>query len=403
MEIYKDMLEKLKYHKQLIMNAFIRNNYYPSNEEITAAVQKVNARLSLFESYISKPGDYFNPTEINYCFEMIYKDIQILYKVLEDILTHEYAQLKLYIEATLTELESKSNYFMKRCTEEANSTTLGTTLVFAANNWNISTENQTITIDLGNYDFVEGTTIACFANINNIDKNSVVFKFDSGNPADTIVALPYNMHDNISYKIPGELRVVNTETLISKSSFINNKIRLDHDINPNNHYKLCSGKKYMSVTYKSTGRTNLVEFPDMSNYNFLAVQDCFIEFFIVDGNVNDNSILEYNFNMAPKYQNFSLQDGFIKLDKDIKRIYIDAQKGLIVSFRFDHGTVFAECLDPIVLDAHTLLYNGNTNVSDITVREYVREDIINYNVQVYIDSISDIIGHIESIYIKELS
>ena len=56
MEIYRDMLEKLKYHKQLIMNAFIRNNYYPSNEEITAAVQQVNARLSLFESYISKPG-----------------------------------------------------------------------------------------------------------------------------------------------------------------------------------------------------------------------------------------------------------------------------------------------------------------------------------------------------------
>ena len=62
MEIYKDMLEKLKYHKQIIMNAFIRNNYYPSNEEINAMMAKVNARLSLFESYISKPGSYFNVT-----------------------------------------------------------------------------------------------------------------------------------------------------------------------------------------------------------------------------------------------------------------------------------------------------------------------------------------------------
>ena len=78
MEIYKDMLEKLKYHKQLVMNAFIRNGYYPTNEEVNATLSKINARLSLFESYISKPGSYFNFTELNYCFEMLYKDIEIL-------------------------------------------------------------------------------------------------------------------------------------------------------------------------------------------------------------------------------------------------------------------------------------------------------------------------------------
>ena len=402
MEIYKDMLEKLKYHKQLIMNAFIRKNYYPSNEEITAAVQQVNARLSLFESYISKPGDYFNPTEINYCFEMIYKDIQILYKVLEMILTNEFAQLKLYIEATLTELETKGNYFLKRCNLEANSTTLGKTLVFEANNWNITTENQLTIIDLGEHEFVEGSTIACFANINDVDNQSVVFKLDSGDPDETIVALPYNFHDNATYKIPGELKVVSTNVLVGKNNFFNNKIRLEHEVTPGNNYKLCSGSGFISVTYKLTGRTELVEFPDISNYNFLAVQDCFIEFYIIDGNTNDNSILEYNFNMAPTYQNFSLQDGFIKLDKDIKRVYIDAQKGLLVSFRTDNGAIYAECLDPIILDTHTILYNGNTNVQDITIREYIRDDIIKYNVQVYIDSINNIINSIDSICIKEL-
>ena len=401
--IYRDMFEKLKYHKQLLMNAFIRKNYYPSNEEITAAIRQVNARLSLFESYISKPGSYFNPNEINYCFEMIYKDIQILYKVLEEILTNEYAELKLYIEATLTELEAKSDYFLKRSTEEANSTTLGKTLVFQANSWNITTENQTMTIDLGNHDFVEGSTIACFANINNVDNKSVIFKFDSGKQEETIVALPYNLYDNISYKIPGELKVVSNEYKIGASNIIDDKVKLDCEIVQGNNYKFCSGKGYATVTYKMTGRTQLIEFPDMSNYNFLAVQDCFVEFYIVDGNANGNSILEYNFNMAPSHCNFSLQDGFVKLDTDIKRIHIDAQQGLLLSFRFDHGTVFAEVLDPIILDNHTVLYNGNTEVQDITIREYVRDNIINYNVKVYIDSVDNIVNSIDSIYIKELS
>jgi hypothetical protein len=402
MEIYKDMLEKLKYHKQLIMNAFIRNNYYPSNDEVMAAVQQINARLSLFEAYISKPGDYFNPTEINYCFEMMYKDIQILYQVLESILTNEYAQLKLYIEATLTELEAKADYFYKRCAEETNSTTLGKTLVFEANSWNITTEDQLTIIDLGNHDFVEGSTIACFANVNNIDNKSITFKFTSGKIDETIVALPYNLYDNITYKIPGELKVIEKEIKIGSNSIVNDKIKINYDLIQGNNYKFCSGKNYMVVTYKTTGRTDLVEFPFMSSYNFLAVQDCFVEFYIVDGNINDNSNLEYNFNMAPRYQNFSLQDGFIRLDKDIKRIHIDAQKGLTMSFRYDNGTSYAECLDPIILDNHTLLYNGNIDVRDITIREYVRDDLINYNVKVYIDSIENAIDSIDSIYIKEL-
>jgi hypothetical protein len=57
MEIYKDMLEKLKYHKQLVMNAFIRNGYYPTNEEVNATLSKINARLSLFESYMQLLSD----------------------------------------------------------------------------------------------------------------------------------------------------------------------------------------------------------------------------------------------------------------------------------------------------------------------------------------------------------
>jgi hypothetical protein len=68
----------------------------------------------------------------------------------------------------MLELEAKADYFQKRCSEEANSTTLGTTMVFEANSWNISTKDQNTIIDLGTHNFVEGSRIACFANINEI-------------------------------------------------------------------------------------------------------------------------------------------------------------------------------------------------------------------------------------------
>ena len=402
MEIYKDMLEKLKYHKQLLMNAFIRNNYYPSNEEVNAALSKINARLSLFETYISKPGSYFNPKEINYCFDMIYKDIEILYKVLQEILTKEYSQLKVHIESTLLELEAKADFFNKRCKEESNATALGTTILFQSNSWNITTKDQITIINLGNHEFIEGSEIACFANISNINKDMVAFKLEHKDSNKTITALPYNLYDNITYRIPGELGINKHLLSISSSAVINDYINIEYDIDMMNDYKLLGAKGYMTITSKNSGVKTLVNYPDMNTFSFVAAEDCYVEFFVVDGNINDSSFIEYNFNMAPLHQNFSLQNGTIKLDSDIKRIYIDAQAGLAMSFNLEQGDIYAECLDAIVADKNNILYNGNLNIRDIMLREYVKSNKTTYNVQVYINTIESIIDSIESIYIKEI-
>jgi hypothetical protein len=300
------------------------------------------------------------------------------------------------------ELESKADYFKKRCNEEANSTALGTTILFQANSWNVSTEDQTTVLDLGSHNFIEGSTIACFANINNIEKDKVIFKFANEKTEKSFLALPHNLFDDIYYTIPGTLGINKQSFNIYKSSIVDGHINLDYKINRVNKYKVTGGKNLMSVTYKTSGVTQLVEFSDMSKYNFLAVQDCFIEFYVVDGNTREESYMEYNFNMKPNSCNFPLQDGTIKINSDIKRIFIDAQKGLTVSFSLEEGEIYAECLEPVISDKETIVYTGNTDVRDIVVREYVRSNLINYNVLVYINTTTDIVDSIESIYIKEI-
>ena len=405
MEIYKDMLEKLKYHKQLIMNAFIRNGYYPTNEEVNATLSKINARLSLFESYISKPGSYFNFTELNYCFEMLYKDIEILYKVLESILINEYLQLKLHVESKLIELESKADLFHKRCMEESNSSSLGTTIAFQSNGWNLTTKDQTTMIDLGEFDFVEGSTIACFANINSIsmDDQNVTFRFENLDPTKNFNAIPYNLYESkIHYDIPGDKKINKKDVDIDITSIINNSLHLEYeDINMNNEYKIMGGRNLISVTYKDSNLTELIEFPDVTNYSFYATQDCYINFYVVDGNT-PNNYMEYNFNMAPNHQNFSLQNGTIKIDKDIVPVFIDAQAGLLVSFRNEHGTIYAECVEPVVTSKEDLIYTGSLDIRQMQIREYVRTDTVKYHVYVYINSVKEIVDDIKSIYIKEI-
>ena len=401
MEIYKDMIEKLKFHKNNIINSFIKKGYYASESEIQSKLSDVDARLALFESYITKSGNYMNVKELNYCFEMIAKDIEILYKILEDILIKDYASLSVFVEAALTELEAKSEYCRKRCSEEINSTTLGTTVYFKANAWDISEEDEVTTINLGPVQLIEGMEISCFTNIDGIGESEVVFQFDNNDPEKSFLALPYNYNEN-SYKVPGEISVNKYPLIMPTTAVTTDYIPITYEINFSNKYKIAGAEGGMQVTYKNSGETHLFKFANIDNA-FVAPEDCIVEFFILDGNKVDGMTMEYSFTEAPISTNFSLQNGEIALDKEAVRIMVECQKGLGMFFNVPAGTVYASLEEPVIVNKKTLLYKGNWNIRDFVLREYVRTNTTMYDVNVYVKSTDSIIGKIDSIYIKEVT
>lgn len=401
METYKDMVEKLKFHKNNIINSFIKKNYYPSNDEINAKLALVDSRLALFESYISKPGSYMNIKELNHCFEMIAKDIEILYKVLESILIEDFSALNVHIEAALTELESKADYYRKRCTEEIHSTTLGTTVFFQANNWKIREENEMNIIDLGTIELIEGMEISCFAEINDVEDKDVVFQFDNNDAEKSFLALPYNYNNN-SYKVPGILGINQYDLQMPVTSIVDDYIPIKYDINFENKYKIAGALGGMQVTLKRTGETFLYKFANIDNA-FVAEEDCFVEFFVLDGNTNPNATMEYSFTEAPISTNFSLQNGEIPLNKEAVKVSIECQKGLGMFFALAAGNVYASLEDAIIVNKNTLIYKGNWDIRDFVLREYVRTNTSSYRVKVFVKTKDDIVGNIESIYIKEVT
>jgi hypothetical protein len=413
MEIYKDMIEKLKFHRNIIINAFIKKNYYPSSDEINDKLRLVDSRIALFESYISAPGSYMNIKELNYCFEMIAKDIEILYKVIEEILTNEFAALNVFLESSLSELESKADLYRKRCTEEIHSTALGTTLLFQSNSWEVEENDETIVTDLGPIDLVEGMDIACFADFKEheledgqintlLDSASIVFEFDNNDFDKNFLALPYNRNNN-SYKVPGELGINNYQIDIPMATLADDYIPIKTiDINFDNKYKIAGACGGMQVTSKKTGETYLYKFANIDNA-FVAPEDCFVEFYILDGHKSPEPYIEYSFSEQPISTNFSLQDGKIPLKKDAVRIFIECQEGLGMFFTLPMGTVYASFEDPVIVNKNTFLYKGNWDIRDFLLREYVRSNVAKYNVKVHIKSPEEVVSQIESIYIKEVT
>ena len=192
---YQDMLAKAKFYKKKVLQSFIKQGYYPSDEEIQAALSDIDTRSALLETYLSAKGSLFNTKEINYMFECIYKDLNILYEVLNEILINQYNKLKLDIEARLIEMEQKANNLKKRMDEEVNSTVLGTTIFFKSNQWEPETNDDITIIPLTQMNLINGSRIALFANINNINANSVYFQFDAMDDSNTsFFGLPYNFN-----------------------------------------------------------------------------------------------------------------------------------------------------------------------------------------------------------------
>ena len=391
---YRDMLEKAQFYKKQVIQSYIKQGYYPSDEEIQAALSDIDTRSALLETYLSAKGSLFNTKEINYMFECIFKDLEILYKVLEDILTQEYNKLKLDVEAQVVELEQKVYSLKRRMNEEINSTTLGKTILFQANNWKSETNDNITTVSLGKMDLINGSEIALFANIKNIEADSVYFKLES--ESDTLYALPYNYNNDV-YTIPGEIGVNKFELDLNDRLLVNGNIEIYLDnIDYRNDYKVLGGHNYMKVTYK---KDNSVYYESLSTMNksFEALNDCYIEFYMID-----DTFIRYDFNMAPNHTNFALNDGSIVSDKMITKVFIDAPAGFVCRFNIEKGDIWATCTDGLIQSNNTILYSGDYSIRTFMVLELVKSEITNYKISLILKSDERIIDYIDCVYIKEI-
>ena len=391
---YKDMLEKARFYKKQVIQSFIKQGYFPSDEEIQTALSDIDMRSALLETYLSAKGSLFNTKEINFMFECIYKDLNILYTVLEDILLNEYNKLKLDVEAQITELEQKVYNLKCRMNEEINSTTLGTTIFFKANNWESETNDDTTVISLGELDLINGSEIALFANINNIEADSVYFKLES--ETDTIYALPYNYNNDV-YTMPGKLGVNRFAFKIRDDLKVNGNIEITlNDLDYRNEYKILGGQNLMKVTYKDS---NIVSYEPFASFDrpFSTDKECYIEFYMID-----NSFITYDFNIAPNHTNFALNDGTIVSNKTITKVFIDAPSGFVCRFRLDKGEIWSSCIDGIIQNNNTLLYTGDWDLKDFQILEIVKSKSTKYKISLILKSDKTIINYINNVYIKEV-
>lgn len=392
--MYKDIILKLDYHRKHIINSFIKRGYFPKSEEIANKLEQIDTRIALFEQHKFVPGEKFDTKEMNYMLEMLYKDITFLYKILEDIQINEYNKMLLNIETHMTNLESLATHFKKRSNEEVNSTSLGKTLLFKTDDWDIEVNDDSTNISIGELELIQGSEISCFANINNTDKRNIVFKFEAQDSKYNFTALPYN-YNNDTYIVPGEIAIKETDITLNDNFNINSEIKIPFETNIKNDYKILGGKDKMVVTDKETNAIKVVDIPTYDK-PFIATKNCFISFYI-----EGKGIIEYNFNKRPLHSNFSIQNGYINIEKDIQKVFLDVEEGFICYFDINNESTGWSTLENALAYDKYLIYNGMILVRDFKVKEYIKNKTTKYNIKIKITEF-DNDEVIDCIYIKEV-
>lgn len=394
MNDYLDVIEKITFHKEQILNNFLKKGLFPDNKLIADKLNDIDMKLALFKNYNVIPGNKFDVDNFNESLKLIYKDIVILYSILNYLSVKKYNDMQIYVNSYINELSNIVNTYEKKAQYENNSTVLGETILFQDNNFTKTNEDSTTIIELGEITVQEASEIACIANINNIDLDNVLFELNDGE----LTVSPYNK-EYTTITIPGEKikKEYDYSFDLNKSKSKNNLIiNLNEDINIKDKYDIFAGKNKMFINNYDDNSYYLQEIPNNSG-TVLFNEKSSINFYILNG-----QDISFKFNKKPISCNFSLDDTVITNLKAVQNFHMEFDEGTTFEIELNKGNIYAIKEDGII-NNNKLYYSGPNLVSDFHILQTKPGEEKKYNLKVKIYNDNNNNAEIDSIVIKKLN
>lgn len=392
---YLDVEQKINYHKEQIIKEFIKKGIYPNNELIANKLNNINNYLALFKNYNIPEGTFFDTAKLNKQVKLIYNDFIILYDILYKLQQKEYYNLQCYINSYINEFYSIVKLYKDKADYDTHHTSLDKTLLFKNSSFDITNENSTTILDLGNITLEDTSTIACIANINNIDVNNIMFKFI--NNENILSVAPYN-YLNESLIIPGEKDIKEYEITLNEDENISNPLclNIDKELENKNKYIILGGKNKLLINNVSDSNYSLLDSDQGLGDNYFK-KHTIIDFYVYKGDY-----ISFNYNKKPLKTNFPITSDNIKINKDIEHFYIECDEDFTFNVTLNTGTIYA-LKENGVINNKQLYYTGIIPAYDYLVLEEQENNTHDYNVKLYIYNDNNNDFDIDNIIIKQLS
>lgn len=392
--MFKDIELKTNYHKERIIKAFVNKGIYADNKLINSQLNNIELRLSIFKSPTLKHGEKVNVKELNSAIISIYNDLKILYEILYEITVIEYNKFESYINTHLIELEQSANMYLKRTKLESNSTSIGQSLLFKYDNFEINKKDNHSVIDLGKIKVEDCSKIICMADINNVEHKNMVFKFKKDDNSYFCNSYSYN-HD--TFVFPGTQKVEEHSAEIMNGQTINSMTKLNIiplNISTSKFYTL-AGKNTVFCKYINDDG-NIESYNTISIDNLSFSKHCYIDFYIYNGDS-----VSFNFNKKPLATNFNTDNNVVEnLDK-IHHFFMEVEAGFAFNMEVERGSVYS-IEEKTIVNQGNLYYSGQSKATDYLVLEYLKGESQEYSASIELYNTSISLDDINSIMIKNI-
>lgn len=393
--MYRDMAIKMKYHKEKIIQSFIDLGVFPTDERIQELLDSIDLSTAYLNVEEAVPGKDFDTETYNAMFLSIYRDLELLYKLLFELAVEEYTLLTSFVDTHLDNLETTMDFYKEKAEQETNTTSLGNTILFKNHSFNTKVQNNITHIDLGTVSVHNGSRIASIFNANDIEGDKVIFSYTKDN--EVLRATPYN-YNYATIVIPGEANKNEYAFNLSEDQIIDGMIKMDISKTPsqNNAYTILGAKD--KVLVKQFGEITKHQIKNRpTKFDMLSFSEkSYIDFYTIG-----TTSITFRFNKKPVSTNFSLDNYIVSNLNYVHHFFIECDAGFSFDFDIDGGQVFALKETGLIID-NELYFPKNIEAREFKIIEYELGDKETYKVTVDIVNDDGDQVDIKSILIKEL-
>ena len=389
MSYYLDQINKINYYKQKIIEELSSSGIFPNNILIQNKIDDIDTKLAIFQYISVSETDVFDVDKFNEDLLRIYNDLLILYSLTYKMSVTEYENIKSYAETHLLELEDLARMYEYKTKEELDSTSLGNTVFFQSNGFNITYNNGIAIIDLGKITLHNASKVACIFKAENVSSEQVVFNFD-----DKYNCSPYDYNKDF-FIVPGDIdKNTYFYTLPENCNKVSlYEMSLENFVpDKNNKYVIYGGKNCIS----SILGNNKTFYKKTIDIGLTLTGAGKIVFYVLN-----SSYIEFDFSTKPISTNFN--NNCIDNPEKEQKIVIEYYGSFSFNF-FTDGVIYATKENGIITD-NKLYYPNADDINSFYILEYLNTKTTDYNnVKVIIsDLLDDNLLTINTIALKELN
>lgn len=382
--MYEDKKMKLQVYRDIIKKQLVKKGEYPRKDMIDSLVNNIDTRYAILDHYTVAENEDFDTDRFNTDVYCLYQDLLILYKVVYNLESKKYLELESMINGYLSSLEEIANCCEVQAKLQTESTSLGSTIYFAAGGYNLAFSNRKAVIEIGALSVENQSQISCFISGSGFDQEKVIFNFDEKRVS------PYSVDNNVIYA-SGDIKTNTYEYELGDEERIT-KAFLIPSVTANENYSYIAYGGKNSIL--SAGNSKEIVAKE-KGIPFSVIRRSQIKFYLKDA-----SYIAFDFSAAPITKNFSSY----KLSglSGITKIAFECDAGTNFDFSTD-GIPYAT-KELVTVYGEGLYIAKYSNAKDFLIYEFVPGGKQTYkNINVTIHDVDYDSFKIDSIAIKQLT